>query len=147
MATNDLEATPQARGCVGIFWVFKGHHLLALPVALDQAEQRERKIDSPQAHVSEWPRLVSQHRKTLPLLSVLEYDEVPRGRVIFDILTQTFVIYMDESLFTKASSGLRADPSIAEALRTTFALQGLTVRFATDPHYRLLMPAPDDNEP
>ena len=145
MIETTIEGDIPEHARVGIFWWFRAH-LLARSVPLAQAERRGERLDSPLAHVSEWPQLVAQHRKALPLLSVLEYDEVPRGRVIFDRQTQTFVIYMDESLFTTASSGLRAEPSVAEALRTTFALQGLTLRFATDLHYRLLMPAPDGDE-
>jgi hypothetical protein len=52
MSNADPEPAPQARGCVGIFWAFKGH-LMALPVALDQAERREGKVDSPHAHAEE----------------------------------------------------------------------------------------------
>lgn len=143
-AATECDIPEHAR--IGIFWWFRGQ-LLARSVPFAQAERRGQRLDSPQAHVTEWPRLIAQHRKALPLLSVLEYDEVPRGRVVFHILTQTFVIYMDESLFEKSASGLRANPDVAEALRRTFALQGLTVRFATDPHYRLLAREPDDEDP
>lgn len=139
------EVNTPAAGTLGIFWFYKGQ-LLACSVPLTQAERRGHRLDSPLGHVSVWPRLVAQHRKTWPLLSILEYDEVPRGRVIFDMLKQTFVIYMDESLFVRSATGLRPDPSVAESLRTSFGLQEQPIRFATDPHYRLMLSAADDDE-
>jgi len=144
MATTDPEAAPQARGCVGIFWVFKGQ-LLALPVALEQAERREGTIDSPHAHVEQWPRVVARHRSALRLLSVLEYDEVPRGRVMFDIRRRTFIAYMDTSLFADQVAQTPLE-GVRVALEERFGLDGERVRYATDPHYRLTASEPEDDE-
>lgn len=146
MSEPATEFTLPKTGRLGIFWFFRGQ-LLACSVPLAQAERRGHRLDSPLAHVSAWPRLVAQQRKALPMLSVLEYDEVPRGRVLYDLLKQGFVIYMDDSLFTASAFGRRAHPPLAEALRTTFELHGHPVRFATDPHYRLLMSTPNDELP
>ncbi len=144
MATNDPEPAPQARGCVGIFWVFKGH-LLALPVALDQAERCERRIDSPHAHAEEWPRVVERHRSVLRLLSVLDYDEVPRGRVLFDTRTRIFTAYLETSLFDDPAAGTPVE-SVRAALLEQFRLGGERLRYATDPHYRLPASEPEDDE-
>ena len=143
MTTTSTEPGVADDGKLGIFWVFKGQ-LLSRTVPIIKAERRAGRLDSPLAHVSAWSGLVAEHRQTHPLLSVLEYDEVPRGRVIFDIPTRTFVVYMDASLFRTTGSRTSPDPTVAEALRGTFDLQGRTVRFATDPHYRLLCSEPDD---
>jgi hypothetical protein len=77
MTTTASESRPSPR--LGIFWSFKGQ-LLARSVPMAAAEQRGQRLDSPLAHVTEWPGLVAEHRQALPLLAVLEYDEVPRGR-------------------------------------------------------------------
>ena len=146
MTTGPVQPCADAGGKLGIFWVFRGQ-LLSRTVSLTEAERRGNRLDSPLAHVSVWPGLVAAHRKSRPLLSVLEYDEVPRGRVIFDIRTKTFVVYMDASLFCTTGSRTSPVPKVAEALRTTFDLQGRAVRFATDPHYRLLCSEPDDDAP
>jgi hypothetical protein len=144
MTNADPEPAPQARGCVGIFWVFKGR-LLALPVALDQAERREGKIDSPHAHAEEWPRVVARHRSALRLLSVLDYDEVPRGRVLFDTRKRIFIAYLDASLFESPVAG-KPVASVRAALLEQFRLGGERVRYATDPHYRLPASEPEDDE-
>jgi hypothetical protein len=144
MFERATELNTPAAGTIGIFWFYKDQ-LLACSVPLTQAERRGQRLDSPLGHVSVWPRLVAQHRKRWPLLSILEYDEVPRGRVIFDLLKQTFVIYMDESLFVRSATGLRPEPGVAEALRTSFGLQEQQVQFATDPHYRLMLSVADDD--
>jgi len=130
-------------GRVGIFWFHKGR-LIARPIPLEQAETRSTRRDSPDAHVRVWPRLVARHAAEFPILSILEYDEVPRGRVIFDTATQTFFIYMDVTLFDHADPTKGPSTPVWGALRNAFELTGRQIRFATDPHYRTGLW--DDNE-
>ncbi len=119
---------------------------MASPIPLEQAERRGTKRDSPEAHVRVWPRLVARHAAEFPILSILEYDEVPRGRVIFDTATETFVIYMDVTLFADAELTRGPIVPVREALRAAFQLNGQRVRFATDPHYRVDFPGANDDE-
>jgi hypothetical protein len=121
------------KGQVGIFWVYKGR-LMALPIPLDQAETRGIMLDSPDAHVQVWPRMVARYKGEFPVLTILEYEEVPRGRVIFDTATRTFILYIDATLFIEAQSQRGPLPAVWEALRPAFKLDGQRVRFATDPH-------------
>ena len=81
--------------------------------------------------------MVARHQAERPILSILEYDEVPRGRVIFDTTTQTFVIYMDVTLFANAEPAQGPSVPVRDGLRVAFQLEGQHVRFATDPHYRI----------
>lgn len=64
---------------------------------------------------------------------------MPRGRVIFDTATQTFIIYMDATLFADAAPERKPSLSVWNALSAAFQLDGQRVRFATDPHYRIDM--------
>lgn len=121
-------------GRVGLFWFYK-HRLMASPIPLDCAESRGAKRDSAEAHIDVWPRMVARHKAEWPILSILEYDEVPRGRVIFDTATQTFIIYMDVTLFADAALEHKPRVAVWDALRAAFQLHGQRVCFATDPHY------------
>ena len=105
---------------------------MAGPIPLDQAEARGAKRDSPEAHIAVWPSMVARYKAEWPILSILEYDEVPRGRVIFDTATQTFIVYMDATLFAEPRLSLNV---VREALSAAFQLHGQRVCFATDPHY------------
>lgn len=119
---------------VGIFWCYK-ECLMARPISLHQAERRGTRLDSPEAHVTVWPRLVARYQGTFPALAVFDYDEVPRGRVILETATQTFFVYMDRTLFINAQPEGGPRPAIRAALFAEFALAGQRVRFETDPHY------------
>lgn len=108
-------------GKVGIFWWHRSR-LLAVAVPLADADETKWIIDSPVNHVHYWPWLQRLH----PGLRHLEYEEVPRGRVVFSKETKMFCVYMDAKLHRAR---------IKTALRRTFGLTGRRVRFATDPHY------------
>ena len=119
---------------VGIFWFYRGILMRVItPVA--EAEQRGSKRDSPLAHVDEWPRVVRRHRAEYPQLELFEYDEIPRGRVIFDTVTRVFTVYMDPTLFRDGEPRLGPRPEVRAALLAAFALDGERVAFSTDPHY------------
>lgn len=122
------------QGQVGLFWFYK-HRLMASPIPLDQAEARGAKRDSPEAHIAVWPRMVARYKAEWPILSILDYDEVPRGRVIFDTATQTFIIYMDATLFADAAPERKPRVAVRDALSAAFQLHGQRICFATDSHY------------
>lgn len=136
MTGSVLAKDSLSAGRVGIFWFYK-NHLLARTQPLSQAEKRGTKLDSALAHVEQWPGLVQQHRSDIPMLRILEYDEVPRGRVLFDVANQRFLVYMDETLFSDHEARLKPCGEVSAALRQAFQLDGHRVGYNTDPHYRL----------
>jgi hypothetical protein len=148
--TSDRTATPNTlpgtipEGQIGIFWVHQ-QRLMPLPVVLSQAERRETKLDSPDAHVDAWPRVVARYRRECPVLEILEYDEVPRGRILFETRTHTFMVYMDARLFVDATPEHGPLPEIRAALQAAFGLTGKRLRFGADPHYDA-GPWPDDED-
>jgi hypothetical protein len=58
-----------------------------------------------------------------------EYDQWPRGRIVYETPTRRFVIYADRRL---------QKPDIIDALKTAFGLteSKLIVRIRSDSHYR-----------
>lgn len=143
MDTAQTAITPDMPGRVGLFWCYKDC-LMARPIPLHQAERRGTRLDSPEAHVRVWPRLVARHRDRFPALAVFDYDEVPRGRIILETATQTFFVYMDRTLFMSDQPERGPRPAIRAALSAEFRLAGQRVQFATDPHYNI---QPWDDEP
>ena len=57
---------------------------------------------------------------------LFEYQDVPRGRVLYDKQRDLFLCYMDNRLHK---------PVIRTALRKEFVLTECRVRFESDPHY------------
>jgi len=121
-------------GDIGIFWVYRGR-LLPLPTPVHEGEQRAGKRDSPLAHSQEWQRVVRRYRAELPALTVLEYDEVPRGRIVFDEMQSRFIVYMDDMLFTDVDPKKGPRQDVRDALASAFSLHDQQVIFRTDPHY------------
>jgi hypothetical protein len=109
------------RGKVGIFWVFK-ENVLADTWPLQEGEKFDDFINGRNDHVDFWPKLQIKH----PELLNLEYQDVPRGRVIFKKTKRTFSIYLDKVLLK---------PSIKKEIRRKFDLPVANSKFLTDAHY------------
>ena len=108
-------------GKVGIFWVHRGE-LLAAPFALEAGEDYGDAINGPTDHVKFWPEFQTIHRE----LRELEYQDVPRGRVLYMKPDRQFLVYMDKTLHTA---------KVKSAIRKTFGLAASNTRFLLDAHY------------
>jgi hypothetical protein len=106
---------------VGIFWFYK-RTLLTASAPLDKGVETSDSVNGPFDHIDFWPILQRQH----PKLRQLEYEDVPRGRVLFLKATRTFDIYMDKRLHT---------PTFKRQLLAAFDLPKSRTRYRTDPHY------------
>jgi hypothetical protein len=53
----------------------------------------------------------------------------------FDTATQTFIVYIDATLFVDAAPERKPRVAVWNALSAAFQLHGQRVCFATDPHY------------
>lgn len=112
---------PPAPGKIGIFWVFHGR-LLAAASELADGEAYGDAIDARIDHVHHWPHFQEQH----PALRRLEYQHVPRGRIVFKRSSGRFLVYMDKSLH---------QAKIKRAILCEFQLPASKTGFLTDPHY------------
>ncbi len=120
---------------VGIFWFVAdtagATRLLALGHALSAAEPYSDCLTFPDGHAEVWE---AWRRRDLPLpvaasrpiVAATEYDEWPRGRVVFDTATGRFVIYADRQL-----------PAPARVARviSAFALPPGRTIVGADPHF------------
>jgi hypothetical protein len=124
-----LGITPPA---IGIFWRVAGVLLVDRSV-LDKAETYGDCITHAAGHYErwqEWQALGSARLASMgyPVRIVsTEYDDWPRGRIVYEILARRFVIYADRRL--------QASDTI-DAIRAVFGLGDAEVIVKSDLHYR-----------
>ena len=84
-------------------------------------------FDSPVQHVTEW----EQRHVYLPRFRELigsEYQEFPRGRVVYSKALNKAIVYMDKSLFSKSNK---------DKIKANFRLTECRIAWKADPHYRV----------
>jgi len=112
-------------GKIGIFWIYK-HTIMGKAIETPKGQDSNSGlIDSPDNHSDLWENNNSFH-PPFPELIGLDYQEIPRGRVIYHKSDDYFVIYLDETLINKPSKYL---------IRDFFNLQDLRCLWRTDLHY------------
>lgn len=110
---------------IGIFWVYK-NTVIGKAANLAEGDQLiPGVVDSPDTHIYVWE---SDPEFRLPFseLRELEYQSVPRGRVIFFKNQSVFKIYMDKTLFSEANK---------KHILEYFDLAESKVIWETDSHY------------
>ncbi len=127
-------ALAPTRPSVGIFWRVNGF-LVIDRSTLDEAEPYGECITHAAGHYErwqEWQALGGARRAAAGYpdrIASTEYDQWPRGRIVYETPTHHFVIYADRRL---------QKPDIIDALKTVFGLTGseFIVRIRSDSHYR-----------
>ena len=109
---------------IGIFWIYKGEALGKSVHFSAGGENYPGLVDSPDNHVDVWdePNFLSAH----PELKLREYQDVPRGRVLWDMNNRKAIVYMDSTLHTADNKA---------KLRNFFVLENCEVQWGTDSHY------------
>jgi hypothetical protein len=91
MKQTTTASKPEAR--VGIFWIVDGE-LLIDSTLLSEAEEYDDFRIHPRDHISVWETF--QQNGTVP--REVEYEESPRGRVMFDTRTKRFTLLADHCI-------------------------------------------------
>lgn len=121
---------------VGIFWAVPapgGTQLVTQASSLADAEPYGDNLTHPNGHYeawSAWQRLgpIGLVRHGLPAaIAWHEYEELPRGRVVFSVPDTAFTVYADCRLL---------EPAMQARIFATFRLPGTATTWRTDPHYR-----------
>ena len=105
---------------VGIFWVYKTQPIIAA-VPLAEGMDDGDFINGPYDHLPYWETI----RHTMPALRLVEYDAVPRGRVLYKKAEGRCYVYMDKVLHRDV---------VKQVIRHYFELPADTP-FLTDLHY------------
>ena len=117
------QAKPGAR--VGIFWTYGGEVILDT-TPLHQAELYGEALTHPRGHIEYWTQL--QRRGAAPV--DVEYEDPPRGRVVYYPREERFMLYADRCILVRK-----------DFLRRIMAEMNLPpsrTKTSTDEHYQCL---------
>jgi hypothetical protein len=123
---------------VGIFWgIFKGsdQHLFLINenMALAEAEAYGDFLTYPHGHLEAWEYLRTRDLSAIQRLGLptellhREYEDFPRGRVVYSVLADEFTIYADKKLHM---------PLVINAIVIAFSLNQRVWVLRSDGHYR-----------
>jgi len=117
---------------VGIFWRVEDT-LVIDRSTLDAAEPYGDCLTHAAGHYDRWEewRALSRVQRTSAgypeRIASSEYDQWPRGRIVYEKLDRRFVLYADRRL---------QQPEIVDVLIATFGLRDAEVVVKSDSHYR-----------
>ena len=110
---------------IGIFWVYKGTVIGRARPLIECEENVPGLLDSPDSHIGLWEQ-TPDFVIPFPELRGVEYQSVPRGRVLYSTTEKTAIVYLDAALHT---------PQAQRAIRNFFQLEESAVSWKTDAHY------------
>lgn len=136
------ETLPLQAGRVGPFWVVDDAGraaIIAAAVSLDQAEPYGDMLTVDTGHLEHWTHLARRGAAQLRAAGIpsapvwSEYEEWPRGRVLYDCTVRRFVVRADRQLHQPAFVRLIAE-------RFCIDVAGMQVLF--DDHYQSVRRVP-----
>ncbi len=107
---------------VGIFWYDFGH-VIHFADSLDHATATGDFVDTEKDHYRTWKNMV----KLNPKFRFMEYEEVPRGRVVYNKKRQVYIVY--------SSFKLANNKRFRAAITESFNLKYQKTEFISDFHY------------
>jgi hypothetical protein len=108
---------------VGIFWLVKGKLIFDSTPVRDAEPYGDCK-NHPLGHIDHWKQL--QNAGMVP--RDVEYEENPRGRVVYNVKTKTFLLLADNCVLQKAS--------LIKKIMKELQLPADKTKCDTDSHYR-----------
>lgn len=117
--TNDDSFEPR----VSIFWLFR-QKLIIDATRLFAAEKYGDCLTHPGSHIKYWTSL--QRRGVVP--KEIEYEEQPRGRVVYHTPTNRFTLYADQCVLDR--------PEFIQWILTQMHLPAGITDLSKDLHYR-----------
>jgi hypothetical protein len=122
MSNSKIQRKRKTEPRVGLFWLFNDE-LIIDGTPLDQAEARGEFRNDPRGHEELW----NEYQRINRVPRELEYDEVPRGRVLCQAaIPPKFVLYADLCI-------LRRQDLVLKILDSLGLPSGTTV--SADQHY------------
>jgi hypothetical protein len=124
-------------GCVGIFWGIPGStgiwHIITDATRLEGAEPYGDFLTHPRGHFEVWTEWQKQSigslvKRGIPeVVAFHEYEDFPRGRIVYNVKSIGFILYADRRL---------QHPNIVSQIAGLFALEAGTFIVRSDSHYR-----------
>jgi len=111
-------------GLVGIFWIFEKQIFFETEKLKDIKAVNSFK-DSDLSHYQMWDKIKNQH----PKFYLYEYEDIPRGRIIYNIEKNQFIVYCNENILK--------EKSLQKLILEKFQIFNENVIFKEDEHYRI----------
>ena len=108
---------------IGIFWYYQNQIIGIAHIFQSSDQDSLGLIDSIYTHIEYRETL----REKIPELRNIEYEEIPRGRVIYNAKISKFYAYMDATLLKTY---------IAKKVADFFELDFDCIIWKKDPHYK-----------
>lgn len=119
------EDEPEDSPCVGILWFHCGV-ILARTCVLEEGVDHGQFVNCPFDHVTSWEDIHYRESIRFPELSIRDYEEVLRGRVLYDRTRAEFVCYLDRAIDSAETRS---------ALQAVFSPNRPPMKFRPDDHY------------
>lgn len=85
---------------IGIFWMVDGMVFGERTTISEASQSVDGLMDSDATHVASWSKHY-QFRDRNPELAHYDYQDLPRGRVLYQMNKQRFLVYLDKALMNK----------------------------------------------
>jgi len=112
------------RGKIGIFWILRDESLDGYKEDVENGEEYGKTIQPTYDHFTYWQKFVLRH----PELILLEYDDIPRGRVIYRKDYNQFWIISSKEI-------IKSQDLLKKILQFFDINNPENVRFIWDEHY------------
>lgn len=110
---------------IGVFWVYQ-HTVFGKRAPIEAGEEAVKgMVDSPYDHVDVW-ETDTDYRRNFPELVQAEYQQIPRGRVLYQTGKGVPVVYLDSTLNT---------PPVRELVARFFEFPVEQASWQKDTHY------------
>ena len=110
---------------IGIFWIYNSK-IYFTSVEKESIKAINGFKDSDFAHYQVWNEISSQNKD----FYLYEYEDIPRGRVVYDVENQQYVAYANNDII----SSNEAKSLVVDA----FNLKDEKVLFKYDEHYKIM---------
>jgi hypothetical protein len=85
---------------IGVFWFFDGKVLGETTKLSDAQQSVPGLLDSDATHVAVWEKY-GNFTDSSPILAHYDYQDIPRGRALYQVRKQRFLVYLDKALMSK----------------------------------------------
>lgn len=110
---------------IGVFWIYDNKVFLETQ-KLEDIKSINGFKDSDLSHYQVWDKVKNQHHK----FYLYEYEDIPRGRVVYDIEENLFIIYCNENTLQEEVS--------KKLILEKFQLLNENSIFKEDGHYKII---------
>ena len=111
---------------IGIFWIYKEEILAGM-----KSLRVIRAVCGMKDTDFEHYRLWSEFQKARHELRCFEYEDIPRGRIVYSEKENAFILYLGKEM--------AGNKGIVEKIVSRFDLKNLNVRVCTDEHYGIIL--------